>query len=307
MPISPSGRYKKRQHWGASMMRKLAFLCLLPILAVPFSVQALGLGDIRLHSALNQPLDAEIELISATDGELESLKATVAATETFAEYGLERPDFLDTLIFSVTQDASGRSILKVSSRTPVTEPVVTLLIEANWSRGQLLREYTVLLDPPLFAPAEDAPRYVQPAPPPVSIQPEPAPELRFEQPPPAALPAVQEPAPFTQPEATVTTPAPAPSYPTASYPTGDDYGPVVRELISATDGELESLKATVAATETFAEYGLERPDFLDTLIFSVTQDASGRSILKVSSRTPASWVTQFLWVGYGKISRTRGV
>lgn len=228
MPISPSGRYKKRQHWGASMMRKLAFLCLVPILAVPFSVQALGLGDIRLHSALNQPLDAEIELISATDGELESLKATVASMETFAEYDLERPDFLDTLIFSVTQDASGRSILKVSSRTPVTEPVVTLLIEANWSRGQLLREYTVLLDPPLFAPAEDAPRYVQPAPPPVSIQPEPAPELRFEQPPPAALPAAQEPAPFTQPEATVTTPAPAPSYPTASYPTGDDYGPVVR-------------------------------------------------------------------------------
>ncbi len=128
MPISPSGRYKKRQHWGASMMRKLAFLCLLPILAVPFSVQALGLGDIRLHSALNQPLDAEIELISATDGELESLKATVASMETFAKYDLERPDFLDTLIFSVTQDASGRSILKVSSRTPVTEPVVTLLI-----------------------------------------------------------------------------------------------------------------------------------------------------------------------------------
>ncbi len=214
------------------MTRKLAFLCLLPALIAPAIVQALGLGDIRLNSALNQPLDAEIQLYSATEGELESLKASVASADTFASYGLSRPSFVDSLAFVVTQDAAGRFVLKVSSRQPVTEPFVTFLIEVNWSRGRLLREYTVLLDPPLFAPAADEPRYVRPVPTqeaPVVTQPapvpaQPAPQPAATLPPPA--PAPMEP-PAWQAPAT-TSPAPQPEYPDVYPVSVDDYGPVVR-------------------------------------------------------------------------------
>ena len=214
------------------MTRNLAILCLLPALMAPAIVQALGLGDIRLNSSLNQPLDAEIQLFSATDGELESLKASVASAETFESYGLSRPSFVGSLAFVVTQDAAGRPVLKVSSRQPVTEPFVTFLIEVNWSRGQLLREYTVLLDPPLFAPAADEPRYVQPAPTqesPVVTQPAPMPAQPVPQPaatlPPPA-PAPMEP-PAWQTPAT-TSPAPQPEYPDVYPVSADDYGPVVR-------------------------------------------------------------------------------
>lgn len=213
------------------MTRKLAFLCLLSALIAPAIVQALGLGDIRLNSALNQPLDAEIQLYSATDGELESLKASVASVETFESFGLSRPSFLDSLAFVVTQDAAGRPVLQVSSRQPVTEPFVTFLIEVNWSRGQLLREYTVLLDPPLFAPT-DEPRYVQPAPArqaPVVTQPAQMPAQPTPQPTavlPQPAPAPMEPLP--RPAPTTTSPAPQPEYPDVYPVSAGDYGPVIR-------------------------------------------------------------------------------
>jgi pilus assembly protein FimV len=50
--------------------------------------------------------------------------------------------------------ADGRDVIKVSSRESITEPFVTLLVEVTWGRGQLVREYTVLLDPPLYTPGQ---------------------------------------------------------------------------------------------------------------------------------------------------------
>ena len=119
---------------------------------------ALGLGDIRLSSALNEPLRAEIILLSATPEELEGLKVELAGADTFARYGLDRPVYLTRLQFAVVR--SGRSdgnVVRITSQQPLTEPFVTLLVEATWSSGRLLREYTVLLDPPTFAPPPTAP------------------------------------------------------------------------------------------------------------------------------------------------------
>ena len=118
---------------------------------------ALGLGDIRLNSALNEPLRADIALLSATPEELEGLKVELAGADTFARYGLDRPLYLTRLQFAVVR--SGRSdgnVVRITSQTPLTEPFVTLLVEATWSSGRLLREYTVLLDPPTFAPPPTA-------------------------------------------------------------------------------------------------------------------------------------------------------
>src|SRR5512137_450877 len=137
---------------------------LLSALMTPSALYALGLGEIKLNSALNQPFDAEIELVAATADDLGALRASLANGETFTRYGLDRPAFLSEFKFSVATAADGRDVLRVTSPRPVTEPFVTLLVEANWPRGRLLREYTVLLDPPVYAPGPASTESVAAAP-----------------------------------------------------------------------------------------------------------------------------------------------
>ena len=127
------------------------------LLLAPQAVFALGLGDIRLGSALNEPLSAEIDLVAPTSDELGSLSAQLASRELFQRLGLDRPAYLDTVQFSVGRGRDGRNVLLVSSAAPISEPFVTFVVEVNWPRGRLLREYTVLLDPPVFAPKEAVP------------------------------------------------------------------------------------------------------------------------------------------------------
>ena len=109
---------------------------------------ALGLGDIDLNSALSERLDAAVELTSAGPNDLAGLEAVVPPREVFARYGLNYPEVLQTLNVRTTRDSRGRNILRITSSAPITEPMVTFLIEAEWPRGRLLREYTLLLDPP---------------------------------------------------------------------------------------------------------------------------------------------------------------
>lgn len=125
---------------------------LLAILLLPGISHALGLGDVRLNSPLNAPLDAEIELVNATTEDLATLEAKLASKETFARYGLDWPPFMASVTVTRDRAANGSHILRVKSVETVTEPFLTLLIEATWARGRLVREYTVLLDPPVFAP-----------------------------------------------------------------------------------------------------------------------------------------------------------
>jgi pilus assembly protein FimV len=130
------------------------------------SAVALGLGDIELKSALNQPLKAEIELLSATRAELDQLKVKVASPEAFAAAGVERPLFLNKLQFDVKTSPDGKSVVAISSRDVVREPFLDFLLEVSWSKGKLLREYTVLVDPPVTmpaaAPVQQAPRAAKP-------------------------------------------------------------------------------------------------------------------------------------------------
>ena len=125
---------------------------LLALLLLPGISHALGLGDVHLNSPLNAPLDAEIELVNATPEDLASLEAKLASKETFERYGLDWPPFMSTITVTRDRSASGAQVLRIKSTETVTEPFLTLLIEASWGRGRLVREYTVLLDPPVFAP-----------------------------------------------------------------------------------------------------------------------------------------------------------
>ena len=146
------------------MSRRLTHLSLVLVLLLSSEVWAIGLGDIRLDSALNEPLRAEISLLSATPDELGNLTVNLASAETFARYGIDRPFFLQDVEFNLVSDTNG-SVVQLRSRKPITEPFLTFLVEATWSSGRLLREYTVLLDPPTFAPpaAQQAPAVMAPS------------------------------------------------------------------------------------------------------------------------------------------------
>jgi len=116
-------------------------------LSTPGATHALGLGDIHVDSNLNQPLRAQIDIIGATDEELNSLTAAVANQDAFQKFGAERPNFLTSAEFKVSRDAQHRPVLSVRSTEPFTEPLVNLLINMRWPSGELVREYTLLLDP----------------------------------------------------------------------------------------------------------------------------------------------------------------
>jgi len=123
---------------------------------LPSAGHALGLGEIHVDSALNEPLAAEIDIVGATPDELVGLIATVANRETFAHFAAERPAFLNTATFKVTKDARGKPILAIRSSDSFTEPVVDLVVDLRWRNGQLIRQYSLLLDPAGFPSAPQA-------------------------------------------------------------------------------------------------------------------------------------------------------
>ncbi|MFI8608389.1 FimV/HubP family polar landmark protein [Pseudomonas sp. NPDC077649] len=144
---------------------------------------ALGLGEITLHSALNQPLEAEIELLAVGDLGAEDLRVALAPAEVFSRSGVERFYFLNDLRFTPLLRGS-RSVIRVVSSRPVREPYLNFIVEVARPGGQLLREYTVLLDPPGSAAytVQAAPSPAAAAPTPSAAQPAAAPVRRSEPP-----------------------------------------------------------------------------------------------------------------------------
>jgi len=135
------------------MFRKSALaMAMLGALATGHVV-ALGLGEIELKSSLNQPLIAEVALLSATDADLRELKVAIGSSAAFDNAGIERPLFLTKLRFNVKTNADGKPVVGITSREAVQEPFLDFLLEISWSKGRLLREYTVLVDPPVTMPA----------------------------------------------------------------------------------------------------------------------------------------------------------
>jgi pilus assembly protein FimV len=126
------------------------------LLALPSAAFALGLGDVHLLSPLNAPLNAEIELIDVAPDEVSTVQAQLASRDTFARYGLDWPAYLSGVQVHTERTADGRQIIRLKSTDPISEPFVTLLVEVNWSHGRLVREFTMLLDPPVYAPAQSA-------------------------------------------------------------------------------------------------------------------------------------------------------
>ncbi len=132
------------------MPRFLAAACWLCAVLLPVSAGALGLGEIDLKSALNEPFVADIPLQLDDPADLNSVNVYLASVATFERYGVSRAAYLSDFRFFLSTDDSGNGIVQVRSVRAVSEPFVTLLLEVEWPAGKLLREYTVLLDPPVF-------------------------------------------------------------------------------------------------------------------------------------------------------------
>ena len=139
------------------MFRKLSLAVAISGLLSPVGVHALGLGDIHLGSALNQRLNAEISVHLARTEELDDIKIELASPEAFARAGIGRPFLLSNLRFSPVHNSDGEAIIAVTSREPIREPFLNFLVEVNWPKGRLVREYTVLLDPPVTVQRSAAP------------------------------------------------------------------------------------------------------------------------------------------------------
>ncbi|HEY9146037.1 MAG TPA: FimV/HubP family polar landmark protein, partial [Thiobacillus sp.] len=121
------------------------------LIAVPLMANAAGLGRLSVTSALGQPLAAEIELFAADKAELDSLTASLASDQAFRDAHVEFAPVLSSLRFTVEKKPNGKAVLKISSSRPVNDPFVDMLVELNWGSGRLVREYTMLLDPPGLA------------------------------------------------------------------------------------------------------------------------------------------------------------
>ncbi|MCB1622036.1 MAG: LysM peptidoglycan-binding domain-containing protein [Thiothrix sp.] len=117
--------------------------------AYPVVSNALSLGDIESNSNLNQPLRAKIQLLSASPQEANQLQVRIAPQSVFNRVGIERPRYLDNLRFTSLVE-NGKPVILITSDTPITEPFVNFLVEVSWPQGQLLKEYTVMLDPPVL-------------------------------------------------------------------------------------------------------------------------------------------------------------
>ncbi len=117
---------------------------------------ALGLGEIQLESALNQPLNAIIELQGSEGLGPDDVIVRLAQTSDFDNAGIDKPYFLNDLRFTpVVQNR--RLTVQVRSTQPVREPYLNFLVELRRPSGRMLREYTVLLDPPLYSAGQSAP------------------------------------------------------------------------------------------------------------------------------------------------------
>jgi pilus assembly protein FimV len=127
----------------------LAILAAALWLAASFTAHAAGLGRITVLSPLGQPLNAEIELVSLQPGEEDQLTARLASSDAFRQAGIDPSPALSGVRFTVVK-RDGRSVIRVTTPQPVNEPFLDLLVELEWTGGRLVREYTLLLDPPEY-------------------------------------------------------------------------------------------------------------------------------------------------------------
>ena len=218
---------------------------------------ALGLGRMAVQSALGESLRAEIDITNMSAEEASSLRVKVASAEAYRAAGIDYNAALPSTQVTVAKRADGKPYLRIVSDRVVQEPFVDVILELTWSSGRLVREYTLLLDPPGNTRLATAPA---PAPiaPSMSAAPTPPAAAAAARPAPAAPPVAAAPAPSPAPAPrTAPTPAPAPRAATAAAPAPrgagnvDDYkvrqGDTLYKVAQKTQREGVSLEQMLVA------------------------------------------------------------
>ena len=136
------------------MARKLAAVMFLLGGLQATSALSLGLGALQLQSFLNEPLNASVDLLDMGGLHADEVIIRLASRDDFDKFGLDRPYFLSSIKFEVSAQENGAASIILSSDKPVLEPYLEFILEARWPSGRLLREYTVLIDLPLFSEVE---------------------------------------------------------------------------------------------------------------------------------------------------------
>lgn len=151
-----------RQHPAGRWQRLLCALC--GLILVPRLAGAVGLGELSLHSHLNQPLDATIQLQLEPSVALSELRPAVASAESYRRLAIPYASLFGALRVTAERKADGTARLRLRSKEPVREPLLELVLELSWARGRLQRVYPLLLAPPPLSQAETKAREAAPAP-----------------------------------------------------------------------------------------------------------------------------------------------
>jgi len=205
------------------------------------AAHAAGLGRLTVLSTLGEPLSAEIEIVSLAPGEDEALSARLAGADLFAQAGIDVNPALNTVRVSIER-RDKRPYLRVTTRDPISEPFLDLLIELQWSSGRLVREYTFLLDPPEYRSRRQA----------IAAAPTPAPAPAAEKPAPTPPPAAEEPKPAAEPPSTAATPAPE-AAPTTPPVTATPSAPVEQAPLAEKPAEEKPAEEKAAEEKPAAE------------------------------------------------------
>ena len=117
---------------------------------------AVGLGEITVKSALNEPLAATIQIINSSDLQDNQFLVSLASAEAFERAGVSRDFFLSRLQFSIGRDSANQRIVKIITDQPVVEPYLDFLVQLQWPEGRVMRSYTMLLDLPIYREDQSA-------------------------------------------------------------------------------------------------------------------------------------------------------
>jgi len=137
-------------------VRKLvSYATALTLLGSPLTLNALGLGRLVVNSPIDTPLVAEIELTALGAADLGTIDVALASRQEFDNATIDRAQILQQLQFEIDRREDNTPIIRVTSQQAISEPFLQFLITVQWPGGKLIREYTALLDPPLYAGAQN--------------------------------------------------------------------------------------------------------------------------------------------------------
>jgi pilus assembly protein FimV len=134
----------EKPQWRATALA----LATAALLGVSTGASALALGPVTVQSALGEPLRAEIDVPEITPDEVGSLRANIASPAEFRTAGLEYNSALTAVKITLERRPNGRYFLRLASDRAITDPFVDLMLETSWASGRIMRDYTMLFDPP---------------------------------------------------------------------------------------------------------------------------------------------------------------